>query len=314
MLPGGQPHERPKVAVLLAAFNGISWIEEQLDSILAQTGVDVSVFISVDLSTDGTEACCTAYAQQHANVTLLPPSGRFGGAARNFFRLIRDVDCTPFDYVAFSDQDDIWHPDKLERATSRLKVGDVDAYSSNVTAFWPDGKRLLLDKAQPQVRWDHLFEAAGPGCTYVLSQRLAAAFKASLTEHWDAAQQVTLHDWYCYAFARNHDFRWFIDPVPAMEYRQHAGNQVGANTGFAAFAARLKTITNGWWPAQVLLIAGLTGGCCELPLKPNGSRRLLFLKLIFRANACRRRRRDKILFVVACLASSLSTPGQAVSG
>jgi rhamnosyltransferase len=314
MLPGCQPYEPPKVAVLLAAFNGTLWIEEQLDSILAQTGVDVSVFISVDPSTDGTEVCCASYAKRHANVTLLPPSGRFGGAARNFFRLIRDVDCTPFDYVAFSDQDDIWYPDKLDRATAKLKSSDFDGYSSNVTAFWPDGRRLLLDKAQPQVRWDHLFEAAGPGCTYVLSQRLVAAFKTSLLEHWDAAQQVTLHDWYCYAFARNHDFRWFIDPVPTMDYRQHAGNQVGANTGIAAFAARLKTITNGWWPAQVLLIARLTEGPGGLQLKSNRSPRLFFLQLMFKANACRRRRRDKVLFVVACLAASISVSSHAVSG
>ena len=314
MLPGRQPYEPPKVAVLLAAFNGTSWIEEQLDSILAQARVDVIVFISVDPSTDGTEVCCASYAQRHANVTLLPPSGRFGGAARNFFRLIRDVDFSPFDYVAFSDQDDVWHPDKLDRATAALRASDFDAYSSNVTAFWPDGKRLLLDKAQPQVRWDHLFEAAGPGCTYVLSQHLAAAFKTSLLEQWDAVQQVTLHDWYCYAFARNHDFRWVIDPAPTMDYRQHAGNQVGANTGIAAFAVRLKTITSGWWPAQVLLIARLTEGHRGLPVTSNRSTRLLFLHLIFKANACRRRRRDKLLFVLACLAASISVSKKAVSG
>jgi rhamnosyltransferase len=313
MLPGHQPDELPKVAVLLAAFNGISWIEEQLDSILAQIRVDVSVFISVDPSSDGTEVCCASYAQRHANVTLLPPSGRFGGAARNFFRLVRDVDCTPFDYVAFSDQDDVWYPDKLDRATSRLKASDFDAYSSNVTAFWPDGKRLVLDKAQPQVRWDHLFEAAGPGCTYVLGQRLAAAFKTSLLDHWDTAQQVTLHDWYCYAFARNHDFRWLIDSIPTMDYRQHADNQVGANMGIAAFLGRLKRITNGWWPTQVLLIARLTEGRHELPLKSTRSTRMLFLQLMFKANACRRRRRDKVLFVVACLATSLTVPKRAVS-
>jgi rhamnosyltransferase len=306
MLRGCQPYEPPKVAVLLAAFNGTSWIEKQLDSILAQARVDVSVFISVDPSTDGTEVCCASYAQRHENVALLPPSGRFGGAARNFFRLIRDVDLSPFEYVAFSDQDDIWHPDKLDRATGALRASDFDAYSSNVTAFWPDGKRLLLDKAQPQVRWDHLFEAAGPGCTYVLSQRLAAAFKTSLLERWDAAQQVTLHDWYCYAFARNHDFRWFIDPVPTMEYRQHAGNQVGANTGIASFLTRLKTIADGWWPTQVLLISRLTGDHCTLPTGGERRMRLTFLKLPFRALQCRRRPRDKILFVIACLAAVFS--------
>ena len=48
--------ELPKVAVLLAAYNGMQWIEEQLTSILGQSAVDVTVYISIDPSTDGTES------------------------------------------------------------------------------------------------------------------------------------------------------------------------------------------------------------------------------------------------------------------
>ncbi|KOP54963.1 glycosyl transferase [Pseudomonas coronafaciens pv. porri] len=300
----------PKVAVLLAAYNGRSWIEAQLESILMQTHVCVSVFISVDTSTDGTEAWCADYAQRHANVTLLPLAARFGGASRNFFRLIRDVDFSSFDYVAFSDQDDIWYPDKLERAVSALKSGNHHAYSSNVIAFWPNGQRLLLDKAQPQVRWDHLFEAAGPGCTYVLSRPLADAFKASLIAQWDAAQAVSLHDWYCYAFARSQGYHWLIDPVPGMDYRQHANNQVGANTGLASLLTRLKKIADGWWAGQVLLISQLTGGNEALPAGKTAGTRWLFLRLAFKARECRRRPRDKLFFIIACLAATLNKPEQ----
>ncbi|RMU61196.1 Lipopolysaccharide biosynthesis protein [Pseudomonas syringae pv. syringae] len=296
----------PKVAVLLAAYNGMAWIEAQLDSILKQTNVCVSVFISVDTSTDGTEAWCADYAQHHASISLLSPAGRFGGASRNFFRLIRDVDFSTFDYVAFSDQDDIWHPDKLQRAVAALERGHHDAYSSNVTAFWPDGQRVLLDKAQPQVQWDYLFEAAGPGCTYVMNRRLADAFKSSLLSHWDAAQAVSLHDWYCYAFARSHGFRWLIDPVPGMDYRQHANNQVGANTGLASLISRLKKIADGWWAGQVVLIGRLIGDSQLHPAGKHVSTRLSFLKLAFKAPQCRRRPRDKIFFIIACLTAMLS--------
>lgn len=304
--------EPVKVAVLLAAYNGMSWIEEQLESILRQKHVCVSVFISVDLSTDSTEQWCTAYAQQHANVTVLPGPGHLGGAAKNFFRLIRDVDFSSYHYIAFSDQDDVWHADKLYRATTRLRSADFDAYSSNVTAFWPDGKRLLLDKAQPQVEWDYLFEAAGPGCTYVLGRPLADAFKISLTEAWEQAQDVSLHDWYCYAFARSHGFRWFIDPASGMDYRQHASNQVGANTGLASFITRLKSISDGWWSQQVMLICRLIDYPATLPFDPSGSKRLAFFRLIFKARQCRRRRRDKFLFVIACIAAMLSRPARTI--
>lgn len=293
----------PRVAVLLAAYNGMEWIEEQLDSVLNQANVNVSVFISVDPSTDGTESWCADYAHLHANVTLLPPAGRFGGASRNFFRLVKDVDFSLFDYVAFADQDDIWHPDKLDRATTKLRSEVVDAYSSNVTAFWPNGHRLLIDKAQPQVRWDHFFEAAGPGCTYVLNRRLADALKASLLEQWRAAQNVTLHDWYCYAFARNQGFRWFIDPAPSMDYRQHADNQIGANTGIKSRLSRLTTVLNGWWGTQVLLIKTLTEKNTPENANHRTSKRYFFFRFLFRPTQCRRRKRDQFFFIIVCLAT-----------
>ncbi|HBN14018.1 MAG TPA: glycosyl transferase, partial [Pseudohongiella sp.] len=43
-----------RVAVLLAAYNGMQWLPEQLDSILSQVGVDVTVYVSTDRSSDGT--------------------------------------------------------------------------------------------------------------------------------------------------------------------------------------------------------------------------------------------------------------------
>ncbi|WP_455807331.1 glycosyltransferase [Pseudomonas fluorescens] len=291
----------PKVAVLLAAYNGIRWIEEQVTSILAQSGVEVTVYISVDPSTDGTEAWCATLATNLPNVTLLPSAGRFGGASRNFFRLIRDVDVGNFEFFALSDQDDVWYADKLLRAVSQLGQQRADAYSSNVTAFWLDGKTRLLDKAQPQVAWDYLFEAAGPGCTYVLTKRLFESIKLSVVSNWDALQGVSLHDWFFYAYARSHGYRWFIDPIPSMDYRQHDSNQVGANTGLRSLVARYKTINNGWWFSQVQLIARVVGGDTTAFVSSwfSLSRSQLF-RLSFSAWYCRRRVRDKLLFFIIC--------------
>lgn len=291
----------PKVAVLLAAYNGIRWIEEQVTSILAQSGVEVTVYISVDPSTDGTEAWCATLATNLPNVILLPSAGRFGGASRNFFRLIRDVDVGNFEFFALSDQDDVWYADKLLRAVSQLGQQRADAYSSNVTAFWLDGKTRLLDKAQPQVAWDYLFEAAGPGCTYVLTRRLFESIKLSVVSNWDALQGVSLHDWFFYAYARSHGYRWFIDPIPSMDYRQHDSNQVGANTGLRSLVARYKTINNGWWFSQVQLIARVVGGDTTAFVSSwfSLSRSQLF-RLSFSAWYCRRRVRDKLLFFIVC--------------
>jgi hypothetical protein len=46
----------PRAAVCLAAHNGTHWLPEQMESILAQSEVAVKIFVSVDISTDGTEA------------------------------------------------------------------------------------------------------------------------------------------------------------------------------------------------------------------------------------------------------------------
>jgi rhamnosyltransferase len=295
------PVKHPKIAVLLAAYNGMQWIEEQVASILGQQSVDVTIHISVDLSDDGTEAWCKALGEVDSRVILLPPAGRFGGAARNFFRLIRDVDLHDYDAVSFADQDDIWESDKLLRATQAITSHGVDAYSSNVTAFWPDGKTILLDKSQPQVAWDFLFEAAGPGCTYVLSPALARSLRQQVIQDWEQLQQVSLHDWYCYAFARSHGLKWFIDSRPSMLYRQHESNQVGANTGLTSLFQRYVTIHEGWWFKQVQAIALLVGAdknpfvSSWLPL-----RRRDLLRLSVRGGQCRRRPRDKFLFFFVC--------------
>lgn len=249
----------PRVAVLLAAYNGCQWLSAQLQSILDQQGVYVRVFISVDKSSDGTEALVDNWASKDARVIPLPYGDRLGGAAKNFYHLIRNVDFSSFDYVSFADQDDLWVADKLVCAHRQLSQGRFAAYSGNVTAFWPDGRELLLDKAQPQRQYDFLFEAAGPGCSYVLAAADALNFKGFLLEHWQDANKVFLHDWLVYAWFRANGLRWFIDPSPKIQYRQHASNQVGANAGFKAFKARLVLLRQGWYRAQIAQIVGLLG-------------------------------------------------------
>ena len=96
-----------RVAVLLSAYDGIKWIEEQVACILGQEDVLTHIFISVDLSSDSTYTWCKELEKDNQSVTVLEYGERFGDAAPNFFRLIRDVEFSHFDYIAFADQDDI---------------------------------------------------------------------------------------------------------------------------------------------------------------------------------------------------------------
>ena len=61
----------PRVAVLLAAYNGMQWIEQQLNSIFQQHGVSSMIFISVDRSTDDTLVFCEELALKHPSVVVL---------------------------------------------------------------------------------------------------------------------------------------------------------------------------------------------------------------------------------------------------
>ncbi len=292
----------PRYLVLLAAYNGKQWISEQVDSILSQQGVSVTLLISVDMSNDGTEQWVTDLAESDSRVSYLPHGEKFGGAARNFFRLVKDAPAENFDYFAFSDQDDIWLPDKLRHAASVLAKTGVHGYSSNVTAFWPDGREALIVKSQAQVDYDHLFEAAGPGCTYVFSRSLFLSLNHHIVSRFAEVQNVTLHDWYFYALSRAYGYKWFIDADSNMRYRQHASNQVGVNSGSKAFRMRLSKVFDGWWLNQAALISRLVG-VEGTPFVQSWIKlgRFDVARLAFAGFKCRRRLRDKIVFTGLCL-------------
>lgn len=294
---------KPNVSVLLAAFNGAKWIDEQIKSILEQHGVYVNIFISVDPSTDDTMILCQNLAARHSCISVLPFNEHFGGAARNFFKIFSEVNFSDFDYICLADQDDIWLPDKLLRAHEMLLKTGADAYSSNVIAFWPDGRQHLIEKSHKQVRWDFLFEAAGPGCTYVMRKELACAIQGLLKKRWTEVQQVGLHDWFFYAYARANGYRWVIDDYAGMLYRQHDKNQVGVNMGWQAYRHRARKILNGWGLGQSTLIAELVGlGNDPFVTRWSGGSRAGLLLLAFHAWQCRRRLRDKMLFSLSCMA------------
>jgi len=282
----------PKVAVLLSAYNGLAYIEAQLQSILSQQGVELTLYISVDLSTDDSYQWCCDFADQHPQIMVLSYGQKFGGAAANFYRLIIEVDFSNYDYIALADQDDIWLDDKLITACTKLQQGGFDAYSGNVLAFWPDGREVFIHKARAQRKYDYLFEAAGPGCTYVLRCEPMLLFKDLLGSKWQLAEQVSLHDWFIYAFFRARGLRWYIDPDYKLRYRQHSDNQVGIHKGWLASFRRLTLLSSGWCKQQVILVADLIG-------EQHVDVRSRFC-LVKNINQLRRRFRDRciLLFIV----------------
>ena len=301
------PKNKPSVLVLLAAFNGIQWLPEQVGSILNQVDVDITMMVSIDQSTDGTEAWFAQLALEDSRICILPHGKVFGGAAPNFFRLIGDADFSHFDYASLADQDDIWLPNKLARAIEVLQKENIAAYSSNVIAFWPNGKQALITKSQPQVQWDFLFEAAGPGCTYVFTQSFAIELQKQVQSQADIVNKVGLHDWFIYAFARAHQYQWLIDDQALMLYRQHEANQVGTNKGLKALVHRAKKVLSGWAFEQSRLMAQANKLNESSFVKSwlDGSR-VGYIRLGLNAKHCRRRSRDQWIFSLMCFLLALT--------
>ncbi len=285
----------PKVAVLLAAYNGEKWIEEQVVSILNQKHVNVTLYISVDLSVDNTFDLVEKMGLDHSNIITLHYGGHYGSAAANFFRLIDDIDFSCYDYIAFSDQDDIWLDMKLERAVLKLGVSECAAYSSDATAFWPDGKERLLKKSYKQCKYDHFFESPGPGCTFVFKSSVLQGFQLDFKSisHF-SAQVTTNHDWYLYAYVRQKGLTWYIDDCPTIRYRQHSNNVMGVNSGIKNYVSRIKMVRSQWYRKQVEVVVE--------SFAPELKHKLLNrFFLIFNFHKLRRRPRDRIALLFMLL-------------
>ena len=294
------------IIVLLAAYNGENYIAQQLQTILNQTHKPHKIIINIDQSSDKTESIVKEFAKTNPEIQILISNKRFGSAASNFIHLLKNTDLTEVEYIALADQDDLWKEDKLEKAIHKLEQG-YDGYSSNVEAFWKGGRKKVLVKNQPQQKLDHLFESAGPGCTFVLTKRLALSLQEFL-KGGQFDQLDNYHDWLIYAYARSNVFKWHIDSYPGVEYRQHNANVFGANVGIRAFISRIRRVLDGEgfdFAFRLMKELNIQEPFIQSLLPVS---RINLLRLAFQCKHCRRRWRDQIYFFCACILLAIIFP------
>jgi rhamnosyltransferase len=221
------------------------------------------------------------------------------------------VDFSPYQYVALSDQDDIWLRRKLKLSIDRIRQNGVAGFSSDVIALWPDGRREVIRKSQEQRPLDHLFESAGQGCTYVITSDCAIRFQNFLVNNRQQVDMVTFHDWMLYAWCRTQGLRWHIEPNPTLLYRQHGSNAHGASSGWRALRQRIQQVRSGWYRREVLKISRLvsnqpffTPECIEMVQLVEASTWLSRIRLAIRVKNLRRRFKDRALLVFAFLSGA----------
>jgi len=210
----------PRIAVLLATFNGGRYIAEFLDSLVAQTETGFVLYVRDDGSSDDTLAIVASYASRLSIVVV--PSERRLGPAHSFLTLLRAApeECM---YFAFADQDDRWLPTKLERACVSLestpeipsvyfaRVEYVDEQLSHL-GYSPDVRHVGFANA--------LVENVAMGCTMMLNR-----VGRSLVLEGNPVR-LTMHDWWVYLLICGFG-RICKDDFVALQYRQHANNAVG---------------------------------------------------------------------------------------
>ena len=277
--------DNPSVAVILAAHNGINkWIKEQVDSIFQQKEVDIYIYISVDVSSDGTYEWCQELATKNSNVEILSYGDVFGDAAKNFFRLINDKDLSKYDYISIADQDDIWFKDKLINGINKLKASNCEGFSSDVIAYWPEfDKKKLLKKSLPQKKYDHWFESPGPGCSYVLSINSYKLFREFIINNNRFLGPIYSYDQLVYAFYRHNKLKWIISDEARILYRQHEHNQIGANVTIKSKWNRMKKIIDNWFRDEVV-------NCYELITSKKFNQFIKSEKLILKPFSLRRKK------------------------
>jgi rhamnosyltransferase len=296
--------------VLLAAANGTPWIREQMESILAQSGVDLRIAIRDDASTDGTHRELDRF-RGDKRVKIDTATVASGSAARNFLNLIAANPAAAFDLVAFADQDDVWHSDKLYRASQMLIATNSAGYSSATLAVWESGRELIVKPSGPPTSSDFLFEGAGQGCTFVLTSAFYERVRHFITKHRGLADHVHYHDWLIYALARSWGLHWSFDTRPSMRYRQHEHNDTGARGTLAGLLKRAALIRRGWYRDQLHAIAAACAAAApantavrawhgQLSRARSWERRMQITRFCMRGG--RRRTRDKVIAILAALA------------
>lgn len=134
-----------KISVVLCTYNGQKYIAEQLDSIINQSLPPDEIIIQDDNSTDSTWQILESYKQRYPQIKLFKNNPDLKGPTSNFFSAF--TKCNPQNLIAVSDQDDIWHIDKLKKQLSFIGTNLLCA--SNNTQFSNDGFPVDSPKTNP---------------------------------------------------------------------------------------------------------------------------------------------------------------------
>ena len=211
--------QEPQVRVLIATFNGMAFLPQQISSILNQRKVKISIEVIDDGSTDGTYEYLQAQYEQGVIHKLAQLD--HVGPTKVFHQLLIDSD--PSDFYAFSDQDDIWLPEKIH---NQVFCADVD-FPTLVTCgrqLIDFNGNLIGGKLSTNLKpsWENaLVENLAPGNTQLMNKKLRDLVILA------SKNAIQIDSWIYLissVFAKV-----VIVPEPLVMYRIHSSNHIGVH-------------------------------------------------------------------------------------
>ncbi len=219
-----------KLCVLMSTYNGEEFLREQIDSVLEQIDVDAKLLIRDDGSCDRTCEIIEEYAEIYPNKVMIccAEKGANLGYNKSFFLLLKyanEVLENEFDFLAFSDQDDVWKEDKLVKACEKMDGLDDEAvyFSQKIivdSVLKPIGEDLCNYHG---VFEDFYDRSNASGCTMVINRK----YIDTLADQ-ELLECPYTYDSYIYRSAIVCGYHICYDSESFIYYRQHGGNAIGA--------------------------------------------------------------------------------------
>lgn len=230
----------PLISVALATYNGTQYVSELLESIEAQDYPHLEIVISDDASSDGTHTLLKTRTWRHPH-RLLEGNSRLG-VVGNFGRAIA---ACHGEYIAFADQDDVWHPKKLSTMLQHATTIENAIGSNKPVLVFSD---LEVVDAQLQPIASSFFDYAkkSPSCAdladFVVSNHVPGCAmlvnRALLARALPVPEEFHMHDWWFMMVAAAFGTIVHVDQA-LIKYRQHAQNAVGVQRNGHTWTQRL---------------------------------------------------------------------------
>jgi len=233
-----------KVAVILGYYNGDKYIIPQLRSILDQSYRNLDIFLADDHSSTNIDKFLLELEKDDSQRIHLKIRKNNVGFAKNFIDCLANIG-TDYHYFAFSDQDDIWYNNKIERALSIVSQFPEEQpilYCARTEINDSELKNTLglspLFSKKPTFQ-NALVQNIGGGNTMLFNR---AAYKLIVRP---TSENVVAHDWWCYQIVSGAGGVVYYDPLPCLKYRQHPENVIGSNNNWVARASRARDLFLG---------------------------------------------------------------------